>query len=161
MVRPLATLLLAVPLLALPPRPAAADYAKGIAAYGQADYATALREFSASAADGDPRSEYMLGTLYEMGLGVKQDFVEAWVWESKAARTGIPEAIDARNTLEGVMTPPQRAEAAAAEAMTPPFATAELPPPAPPADTSVSPSETSRPIQLVPRSGTVIVPGGD
>jgi len=158
MVRPLACLLLAVPLL-LPAPPAAADYAKGIAAYGQADYATALHEFSAGAANGDPQSQYMLGTLYEMGLGVKQDFVEAWVWQSKAARAGIPEAIDARNTLEGVMTPPQRAEAAAAEAMTPPVATAELPP-APPTDTT-TPSETSRPIQLVPRTGTVVVPGGE
>ncbi|MDA8230474.1 MAG: peptidoglycan-binding protein [Magnetospirillum sp.] len=105
--------------------PARADYARGVAAYGRGDYAGAVREFGESARTGDARSEYMLGRLYAMGLGVPQDLVRAWVWEDRAARQGKRNANDERVTLEGIMTPAQLAQA---HAEAPRSADQDLPP---------------------------------
>lgn len=92
---------------------ALADEAEGTAAYGRGDYAEAVRQFTQSARTGDAESQYMLGRLYAMGLGVPQDLVQAWVWEDRAARQGKREANDQRVTLQAIMTPAQLAQAKA------------------------------------------------
>ena len=50
-----------------------ADYEKGLAAYYTDDYATAVREWKASAEQGAPDSQFWLGTMYDEGNGVLQD----------------------------------------------------------------------------------------
>jgi hypothetical protein len=96
------------------PVPGLADYAGGVAAWGRGDYGEALRRFRPSAEAGDAESQFMLGRLYAMGLGVPQDFIQAWVWHDRAARQGHREALDSLRNLEQVLTPAQLAQARAA-----------------------------------------------
>ncbi len=115
---------------------AQADYAQGVAAYAAADYTTAVKAFTAAAQSGDAQSQYMLGRLYAMGLGVPQDFVTAWVWSNLAAQGGNVDANAARATLEDVMTPQQLARARAAA----PSVTARTLPPVPLTDIGAFPT---------------------
>ena len=52
------------------PSLAFADYEKGTAAFEQSDYETALREFKILAKQKDPRGQYGLGLLYDLGAEV-------------------------------------------------------------------------------------------
>ena len=47
------------------PHRAHADFAAGVAAYDQGDYATALQEFLPLAQQGDIKAQYNMGILYE------------------------------------------------------------------------------------------------
>jgi TPR repeat protein len=49
------------------------------------DYATALREWQPLAEQGDARSQYSVGVLYERGLGVDADPAQAVSWYQRAA----------------------------------------------------------------------------
>ena len=100
--------------LGLAPLAASANSPKGIAAYGRGDYATAFREFKQAAEAGDTDSQYMLGRLYAMGLGAKPDYVQAWIWDQRAANGGSREANAARADMEAILTPAQRTSAQAA-----------------------------------------------
>ena len=51
--------------LALASGPASADYARGKAAYEQGDFATALKEWTAGAKQGEGLSLFGLGRLYQ------------------------------------------------------------------------------------------------
>ena len=76
-VTPLRAVILATVLsLAVTPL-GAQDYQKGLAAAQAGDYATALQEWTPLAADGDADAQYILGQMYNIGLGVPQDLVEA------------------------------------------------------------------------------------
>lgn len=55
-------------------------------------YAKTLRQLLPAAEAGDASSQYILGTMYEEGLGVNQDFSRALLWLSKAADHGLAEA---------------------------------------------------------------------
>jgi TPR repeat protein len=77
-------LMLAV--LALPAT--AQDYAKGGAAHGRGDYATALREWRPLADRGDAEAQHSLGLMYLRGQGLPQDDAEAVKWFRKAAEQG-------------------------------------------------------------------------
>ncbi len=55
----------------------AQDLAKAIAANKSGDYATALREFTLLADQGDPYGQAALGVLYFKGNGVLQDYATA------------------------------------------------------------------------------------
>jgi len=113
-------------LAALAAGTARAGTSEGVAAYGRGDYAAAMREFAPAAAAGDVESQVMMGRLYAMGLGVPQDFAQAWVWNQRAASRGNREADAARVTMESVLTPAQLAEARRmAETPTTPTVTAE------------------------------------
>ena len=50
-----------------------ADFQKGVAAYNSGDYATALREWTPLAEQGDAIAQYNLGVSYDNGEGVPQD----------------------------------------------------------------------------------------
>ena len=65
-----------------------ADLIKGLIAYGADDYETAVREWKASAEQGDPESQYWLGTMYDEGKGVLLDDKEAVKWYTKSAEQG-------------------------------------------------------------------------
>jgi hypothetical protein len=69
--------------------PAPADFATGMAAYKEGDYAVALGEFKKQKT---PKAFYMLGTMYLKGEGVANDPVEATLWFRKAAEQGLAEA---------------------------------------------------------------------
>lgn len=134
-------------LCALAAVPAAADYAAGVRAWGRGDFAGAAREFLPAAQAGDAESQYMMGRLYAMGDGVAQDWVQAWVWHDRAARQGHAEARLARDGLEGIMTPPQLAQARASAT---PVQVAR-----PAAPVAVPPPPGDRQVVLVPRRGVV------
>lgn len=73
-------------LLVLAPAVSAwADFASGLRAYEQHDYATALRIFKA---DGSADSAYLLGIMYYKGEGVKPDKGEAVKWVRRSAEKG-------------------------------------------------------------------------
>src|ERR1700704_2587369 len=68
------------------------DCKAGLAAAAKSDYAAALREFTASAGQGDACSQYNLGVMYDQGHGVQQNFSESFKWYSLAAKQGYAEA---------------------------------------------------------------------
>ena len=84
--RPLLALIL---VLALSPV-AAADYALGLVAYDRGDIATAHREFSALAKQGDRAAQYSLAMLYLKSN--PPDYVSARPWLEQSARQGLAEA---------------------------------------------------------------------
>ena len=68
------------------------DFDKGLTAYKNGDYATALKEWKPLAEEGDVDAQYNLGVLYDNGDGVPQDYKEAVRWYKLAAEQGVAEA---------------------------------------------------------------------
>jgi cell division septation protein DedD len=71
---------------------AAADLKSGDQAWQAGDYATAIREWTALAQQGNADAQYDLGQAYRLGKGVPANPELAESWISKAARQGHPEA---------------------------------------------------------------------
>lgn len=67
---------------------AAADLESAKRAYGEKDYATALKEFTSLAEQGNADAEVNLGTMYMRGLGVSRDAEQALKWFRAAAEQG-------------------------------------------------------------------------
>jgi TPR repeat protein len=68
--------------------PGYADTKKGVDALEQHDYATAFKEFSAPAEQGDGEAQYYLGLLYLYGAGVQRNPETARGWLQKSADQG-------------------------------------------------------------------------
>ena len=68
------------------------DFDKGLEAYNQSNYATALHEFRPLAENGDPEAQFFLGQLHSFGEGVAQDYKEAVKWYRLAAEQGLDRA---------------------------------------------------------------------
>jgi TPR repeat protein len=66
----------------------AQDYKAGRTAYRAGDYAMAMQEWRPLAEQGNSKAQDMLGTLFQSGLGVPQDDVEAARWYRLAAKQG-------------------------------------------------------------------------
>jgi TPR repeat protein len=64
----------------------------GVLALKQKDYQTALRIFRPVAEHGDAEAQYNLARMYDEGLGVPKDDVEAVNWYRKAADQGLVQA---------------------------------------------------------------------
>ena len=64
------------------------DFEKGGDAFERGDYATALREWTPLAEQGDADAQYNLGLMYEQGWGVSQDYRTAVKWYTLAAEQG-------------------------------------------------------------------------
>ncbi len=90
---------------------AQADYADGQRAWDAGRHSEALREWQASANAGDAKSMLALGRLYVQGLGVPQNYVQAYMWFSLAASRFEAEAVKERDALAEKMAPEQVAEA--------------------------------------------------
>ncbi len=73
--------------------PALAGMNQAVVAYGQRDYATALREFRSLAVQGDGNAQYGIGLMYYHGQGVPQDYSEALKWYKMAAEQGDAKAL--------------------------------------------------------------------
>ncbi|MCZ6524153.1 MAG: tetratricopeptide repeat protein, partial [Alphaproteobacteria bacterium] len=71
---------------------ARADVASGLRAFEAADYRIALRELGPAAEAGDVRAQFHLGLMYDAGLGVEADPLEAALWMAKAATKDHDEA---------------------------------------------------------------------
>jgi len=69
-----------------------ADFQTGVAAYERRDYATALREWTPLAEQGDAEAQSSLGEMYRRGTGVRQDYKTAAWWFRLAAEQGITSA---------------------------------------------------------------------
>ncbi len=65
-----------------------ADFQKGLDAYESGDFATALREWTPLAEQGDALTQYNLGQMYRTGQGVPQDYKTAVKWYRLAAEQG-------------------------------------------------------------------------
>jgi uncharacterized protein len=71
---------------------AAGPFEDGLAAYGRADYASALRLIRPLAEQGNPSAQAMLGLMSAIGRGVTQDYAAALTWYRKAADQGLASA---------------------------------------------------------------------
>ena len=69
-----------------------ADFQKGLEAAKTGDYATALREWTPLAEQGDVEAQYNLGQMYAEGQGVPQDYKAAVNWYTLAAEQGAAKA---------------------------------------------------------------------
>ena len=70
---------------------ASEDCAAG-AAYGQRDYAAALRLCRSLAEQGDAKAQSALGFMYTNGEGVQKDYAASAKWYRKAAEQGYARA---------------------------------------------------------------------
>jgi uncharacterized protein len=70
----------------------AQDFEKGLAAYDNGDYATALKEWKPLADAGSMSAQYNIGLLYDFGRGVPQGYKEAVKWYRLAAEQGHADA---------------------------------------------------------------------
>ena len=57
-----------------------ADFQKGLTAAQSGDFATALREWTPLAKQGNAYAQYSLGIMYRQGQGVPQDYKTAVKW---------------------------------------------------------------------------------
>jgi TPR repeat protein len=74
-----------------------ADFNKGVHAYERGDYATALREMTPLAGQGDANAQFYLGFMYSKGQGVEKNLTEAMKWYRKAAEQGNENALNNLN----------------------------------------------------------------
>ncbi len=61
-------------------------------AYDRANYQTALHVWLETAEAGDAQAQYYVGEIYEKGLGISPDYVQAAAWYRKAADQGLAQA---------------------------------------------------------------------
>ena len=66
-----------------------ADFEKGVAAFKSGDYATALKEWTPLAEQGNANAQYSLGIMYHNGEGVIQDYKTAAKWYTRSAERGF------------------------------------------------------------------------
>ena len=65
-----------------------ADLPKGAVAYQSGDYATALREWTPLAKQGNALAQFILGVMYAEGQGVPKNYKTAVKWYALAAEQG-------------------------------------------------------------------------
>jgi TPR repeat protein len=66
----------------------AGDFQKGLKAFNNEDYATALTEWMPMAEDGDLNAMFNIGLMYDEGLGVPVDKARALEWYLPSAQEG-------------------------------------------------------------------------
>ena len=64
-----------------------ATFQKGLDAAQSGDFATALREWTPLAEEGNASAQENLGAMYAFGTGVLKDYVYAHMWGNIAATT--------------------------------------------------------------------------
>ena len=87
------------------------DFQKGVEAYNKGDFATALKEWTPLAEQGNVKAQYNLGLMYALGEGVIQDNVYAYMWWNIAASTGLDNAKKNKKIVTEKMTSSQIEEA--------------------------------------------------
>ena len=71
---------------------AIAGFVEGATAYNNKNYAVAYKEILPLARAGNADAQHLLGLMYNMGRGVRQDYKEALAWHRKAATQGKADA---------------------------------------------------------------------
>ena len=77
-----------------------ADFQKGVAAAQSGDFATALREWTPLAKQGNADAQYFLGYMYDEGQGVPENDKTAVKWYTLAVAQGNSDADSALAALE-------------------------------------------------------------
>lgn len=72
---------------------------EGISSFKAQDYRRAFIRLMPLAKKGQPDAQYAVGFMYYYGQGVVEDRKKAWMWISRAARAGQPEAAVAAKIL--------------------------------------------------------------
>lgn len=93
------------------PISASADFEAGSRAFETKDYSTAFSQWKTAADQGNTKSQYRLGKLYEEGRGIPQNYVQAHLYYNLAAAQGSDEARSARNAVAGKMVKEELAQA--------------------------------------------------
>ena len=75
---------------------------------GPPDFAKAFAWIAASADQAYPPAETKLGELFQEGIGVKSDMVEALKWLQLAVDAGNKDAISRRDEVASLLDPAQR-----------------------------------------------------
>ena len=88
-----------------------ADYERGVQAWESGNVLEAISEWRTAADAGDGRAMLAVGRAYRQGLGVLQDFVEAYKWFNLAASRGMIEAVKERDEMAAEMTESEQSEA--------------------------------------------------
>jgi len=70
----------------------AADLENGLTAVRRGDYATAVREWTPFAEEGDAKAQALLGLMYDKGFGVERDYATAVEWVQLAAEQRFADA---------------------------------------------------------------------
>ena len=65
------------------------SFQKGLTAFKKGGNATALREWTPLAEQGNADAQYFLGHMYRNGWGVSQDYKTALKWWKLAAKQGL------------------------------------------------------------------------
>jgi uncharacterized protein len=71
----------------------------------------AARWFRKAADQGEATAQGRLGVMYLAGVGVPQDYVQAYMWLDLSAARGMKRAVEERDQLVQSMTAPQIAQA--------------------------------------------------
>jgi TPR repeat protein len=71
---------------------AAGDFESAKRAYAERDYATAIREFTEVAEEGNAEAQLIVGKMYMIGQGVPKDADQAMKWYKAAADQGNADA---------------------------------------------------------------------
>ena len=83
------------------------DFQNAQDAYDRQDYETAYKLLTPLGEQGHAFAQFNLGTLYDKGKGVPQDYVLAHMWWNIAGSNGDKNAVTSKNTVEKDMTPQQ------------------------------------------------------
>ena len=83
------------------------DFQNAQDAYDRQDYETAYKLLAPLGEQGHAFAQFNLGTLYDKGKGVPQDYVLAHMWWNIAGSNGNQDAKNKRKILEKEMTPQQ------------------------------------------------------
>ena len=89
---------------------AEADYETGQRAWDAGQRSEAIAEWQRSAQAGDTKAMLALGRVYVQGMGVLQDYVQAYKWFNLAASRGEGAAVAERDALTAEMSLQERAE---------------------------------------------------
>ncbi|WP_371186880.1 tetratricopeptide repeat protein [Thalassotalea maritima] len=66
-----------------------ADFKEGAMLYANNNFEAAIKIFKPLAEQGHVKAQYALGSMYQLGLGVPEDFDQAEFWSRKAAIRGF------------------------------------------------------------------------
>ena len=91
-------------LISVPPQVNAADYLKGVEAYINGEYLTALNEWKQLARQGHIKAQCDLAYMYSQGQGVPHDTVRAYAWYAIAASHDSDSASKSKDIISEEMS---------------------------------------------------------
>ena len=86
------------------------DFNEAVRAYKAGDYQKAFRLLKPLAEKGYSQAQFNLGSMYQDGQGVPQDYVKAYAWYSVSATQGYKDAKHNLDILVKILIPAQLAK---------------------------------------------------